>query len=176
MTKRKDLVVPSRSDATHTLKSERVAQFLASSDFTQDSYPLLRSQRQLFPLGYWDIAAPKHMIRKIAKAMGITSPQMKKMSGIPIPSAKEDGLIEGEPVRVIATLVLLSDMAYSMVIDQKEMPSEALNFNPYRWLGKWIKIPQPALGGVMPIEMLSTQAGRDSVKRLLGAIQSGTYQ
>lgn len=42
-----------------------------------------------------------------------------------------------------------------------------------RWLGEWIRKPQPALGGRKPEELLDTPTGLDAVMHVLGAIQSG---
>jgi len=54
--------------------------------------------------------------------------------------------------------------------------AEAGTFDVERWVGDWIQRPQPALGGRAPAEVMDTPAGRDSVMRLLSAIQSGAYQ
>lgn len=50
---------------------------------------------------------------------------------------------------------------------------DAANFDVSRWLGEWIRKPQPALGGRKPEELLDTPSGLDAVMRVLGAIQSG---
>lgn len=44
------------------------------------------------------------------------------------------------------------------------------------WLQEWLHRPQPALGGIRPAELLSTDAGIESVRRALGATLSGSYQ
>lgn len=44
------------------------------------------------------------------------------------------------------------------------------------WLQEWLQTPQPALGGARPVELLSTEAGVESVRRVLGATVSGSYQ
>jgi hypothetical protein len=44
------------------------------------------------------------------------------------------------------------------------------------WLQDWLRRPQPALGGRKPAELLSTEAGIESVRRALGSILGGSYQ
>lgn len=53
---------------------------------------------------------------------------------------------------------------------------EARNFDAAKWLGKWLEVPQPALGGRKPSELLDTPTGLDVVLKLLGALESGAYQ
>lgn len=53
---------------------------------------------------------------------------------------------------------------------------EVKDFDVERWVGQWIKRPQPALGGIPPGELMDTPAGRERVMRLIGAIQCGAYQ
>jgi uncharacterized protein (DUF2384 family) len=50
------------------------------------------------------------------------------------------------------------------------------DFDVQKWVANWIQRPQPALGGLKPAELMDTSAGRESVMRVLGAIQSGAYQ
>lgn len=52
----------------------------------------------------------------------------------------------------------------------------AEDFDAEAWLRDWLQRPQPALGGARPMERLDTAQGRESVRRVLGAILSGSYQ
>ena len=52
---------------------------------------------------------------------------------------------------------------------------EAKDFDVGKWLGRWIEIPQPALGGLKPSEVLDTPTGIETVEKLLGALESGVY-
>jgi uncharacterized protein (DUF2384 family) len=54
--------------------------------------------------------------------------------------------------------------------------AEIKKFDIEGWVGRWIKRAQPALGGLAPAELMDTPSGRESVMRLLGALQSGAYQ
>jgi uncharacterized protein (DUF2384 family) len=52
----------------------------------------------------------------------------------------------------------------------------ARGFDAAKWLGRWIEQPQPALGGRKPADLLDTPTGFDVVARLLGSLESGSYQ
>lgn len=43
------------------------------------------------------------------------------------------------------------------------------------WLGDWLHLPQPALGGIPPADYLDTQGGIRTVRDLLLRVQSGAY-
>lgn len=53
---------------------------------------------------------------------------------------------------------------------------DAKGFDAGKWLGEWIERPQRALGGMKPSELLDTEEGSQYVIRLLGALESGSYQ
>lgn len=44
-----------------------------------------------------------------------------------------------------------------------------------RWLLNWLRVPQPALGGSTPEQLLNTPAGVKAVSRVLGALMSGAF-
>lgn len=52
---------------------------------------------------------------------------------------------------------------------------EARNFDVAAWVWRWIRTPQPALGGEVPAHLMDTPSGRQSVMRVLGALASGAY-
>lgn len=49
------------------------------------------------------------------------------------------------------------------------------DFDAAGWFAKWILIPQPALGGRSPSELLGTPTDRELVRRLIGSLGSGAY-
>ena len=53
---------------------------------------------------------------------------------------------------------------------------DAKGFDAGKWLGEWIERPQRAFGGMKPSELLDTEEGSQYVIRLLGALESGSYQ
>lgn len=72
---------------------------------------------------------------------------------------------------------VLKDLRREVVelISQSTAP-EAVKLDIDAWLALWLERPQPALGGKVPRELLDTPEGVAAVKRLLGAISSGSYQ
>lgn len=67
-------------------------------------------------------------------------------------------------------------LAKAQEIVANSTATEAKNFDAAEWLGKWLQMPQPALGGRKPSELVNTPAGLEAVLRLMGAIESGAYQ
>ncbi|MGH8118607.1 MAG: antitoxin Xre/MbcA/ParS toxin-binding domain-containing protein [Rhodanobacteraceae bacterium] len=55
------------------------------------------------------------------------------------------------------------------------LPDDKRDFDVARWFAGWIKVPQPALGGHRPEELLDTPTGRQMVRRVVGAMASGAY-
>lgn len=49
-------------------------------------------------------------------------------------------------------------------------------FDPRMWLEEWIRRPQPALGSQTPSDLLESDEGFESVRRVFGALWSGSYQ
>lgn len=49
------------------------------------------------------------------------------------------------------------------------------DFAPAEWFARWINEPAPALGGVLPADLLETADGREAVSCLLAQMQSGAY-
>ncbi|WMJ70852.1 antitoxin Xre/MbcA/ParS toxin-binding domain-containing protein [Stenotrophomonas sp. 24(2023)] len=75
---------------------------------------------------------------------------------------------------VIGLLDLITKVEDMLAADPG--PAGAQGFDVEKWVGHWIRTPQPALGGRPPAELMDTPSGRESVMRVLGAIQSGAYQ
>ena len=78
-------------------------------------------------------------------------------------------------VLAAAAVVGLADLvnfAEDMLVGS-DVPKD---FNVEAWVGDWLQVQQPALGGKAPAEFMATPSGRDTVRRLLSAIQSGSYQ
>jgi len=48
-------------------------------------------------------------------------------------------------------------------------------FDAAGWIGEWIELPLPALGGQRPAEFLGDGAGRELISQLLRQIQSGAF-
>ena len=73
----------------------------------------------------------------------------------------------------VLRLARLLDVARQLV--ENSTAVDARNFDPYKWLGRWLWTAQPALGGLRPATLISTPTGAVAVERLLGALESGVY-
>ena len=73
-----------------------------------------------------------------------------------------------------AAMVKLLCIAQDIVHDSTA--EGARDFDTAKWLDHWIELPQPALGGRKPVDLLDTAKGVEAVVHLLGSIQSGAYQ
>lgn len=116
--------------------------------------------------------------KDISKRMDIPAARMFTMLGVPKATAEkkvaEGAVIRGTAGRAALGLARLLGIAKEIVADSTA--PEAENFDSARWLGQWMDRPQPALGGRKPADLIDTSAGVDIVSKLLGSIQSGTYQ
>lgn len=63
------------------------------------------------------------------------------------------------------------DLAAILALDK---PQE--DFDVDTWLQEWLRLPQPALGGVPPMELLVTPGGVERALRILGSLMSSSYQ
>ncbi len=61
-------------------------------------------------------------------------------------------------------------------IGEMSTAADAPELDAAKWLGEWLHVQQPALGGLMPASLLDTPTGFWVVMRLLGATHSGAYQ
>lgn len=49
------------------------------------------------------------------------------------------------------------------------------DFDPVKWVTRWLATPQPALAGATPNDYLDTADRRAIVRRLLSSLESGAY-
>ena len=87
----------------------------------------------------------------------------------------KDGVIDGIPGQAVvgyADLVVFFMQQLSEFGDRLSMKK----FDPGKWLGEWLREPNPSLGGVPPAELMRAPSGRVAVTRALGATFSGAYQ
>lgn len=78
-----------------------------------------------------------------------------------------------KPIKLPDELDAVKERLQSALIAQGEIPD---SFDLDHWLQDWIQRPQPALGGVRPVDLFSTNDGVEVVRRTLGALISGAYQ
>jgi putative toxin-antitoxin system antitoxin component (TIGR02293 family) len=55
---------------------------------------------------------------------------------------------------------------YAIAVDVLEDPESA---------AQWLKAPQPALGGAVPLELAQTDVGTRAVETLLGRMEHGVF-
>lgn len=117
-------------------------------------------------------------LRDLSKKMELPAVRVFSMLGIPKATGEKwattGSLVTGAGgFAMIGVAKLLGIVKTLIAISTAP---EAGEFNSSKWLGAWLEQPQPALGGKRPADMIDTPTGLEVVTRLLGAIQSGTYQ
>lgn len=185
---------PSSSRETHTRKApaKTVARTLAGRTPTS---------RAVF-LSYSTKGGVDEFVGKVAKATpfelveterhGVSSeflkalsrkldvPQMRVFEMVGVPKATIAKKIASKEVvsgnRGQAAIGVAKLLAKAQEIVRNSTSDEAQGFDSAKWLGKWLDIPQAALGGRKPAELLDTPTGIAMVLKLLGAIESGAYQ
>lgn len=92
---------------------------------------------------------------ELARLLGISEATLRRAraAGKPLDAATSDRLYRLSKVLAVAEEVLAS-------------PEQAMS---------WLRRPQPALGGQVPLDLLVTQAGADEVETLLRRIDYGVY-
>lgn len=122
---------------------------------------------------------PAEIVKGLIKEIGVGTVVFQGFVGIPKPTftkkMKEKARFGGTSGQSVVGLLDLINAVEDMLSAQKDNP-EAETFDVAAWVGEWITRPQPALGGLAPAELMDTPSGRQSVMRVLGAIQSGAYQ
>ena len=133
------------------------------------------------PLGIVEMerrGVPGSLVKEMAVKMAVPAVRMFSYLGIPKATVEKKAagreMIAGSGGQAALGMVRLLAIAQAMV--QNSDAPEAKGFDSAKWLGQWIERPQPALGGRRPAELLDTPTGTGLVARLLGAIESGTYQ
>lgn len=116
-------------------------------------------------------------ISDLSKRMDIPSSRVFSMLRIPKATAarktSEDTMIDGRAGQATVGMVRLLGLAQD-IVDDSTAP-EASGFDTLKWLGQWVELPQPALGGRKPAEFLDTPTGVALVSRVLGSLQSGAF-
>jgi putative toxin-antitoxin system antitoxin component (TIGR02293 family) len=117
-------------------------------------------------------------LKELSKRMEIPQLHVFDMIGVPKATAEKKvaagDVISGSGGQAAIGMARLIARAKDIVANSTA--EEAKDFDAAKWLGRWLGIPQPALGGRKPSELLDTPTGLDVVLRLLGAIESGAYQ
>lgn len=89
--------------------------------------------------------------------------------------SEEKAVIDGAAGHAVvgyADLLLYLQRQLEDIGDAQQMRE----FDSAKWLGQWLREPNPALGGARPASYMSSPTGRNAVTRALGANFSGAYQ
>lgn len=120
---------------------------------------------------------PGVLVKDLAKRMGLANVRMFEVIGIPRATAEKKTSaktpIAGAPGQAALGMVRLLGLAKEIVANS-DSPA-AKNFDTAKWFGHWIELPQPALGGRKPADLIDTPTGVETVARLLGSLESGAY-
>lgn len=118
------------------------------------------------------------LLKELARRMGITSIRLFAMLGLPKATADKKAAagerVVGSAGQAALGIIKLNAKAKA-IIDNSTAP-EAEGFDASLWLGRWLEVDQPALGGRKAADLLDTPTGQKVVSRLLGALESGAYQ
>lgn len=122
---------------------------------------------------------PYQVVQGLLEEIGVSSSDFQRYVRIPkatyIKKMKERSFFAGTPGQSVVGLLDLINRVEDMLAAERDNP-EARGFDVEKWVGEWIRRPQPALGGLAPVDLLDTPSGRESVLKVLGAMQSGAYQ
>jgi putative toxin-antitoxin system antitoxin component (TIGR02293 family) len=117
-------------------------------------------------------------LKDLSARTNITFQRISEILGIPrataADKAKTGAAITGAGSHAAVGFARLLARAQQIVDNSTAV--EADEFDVPRWLGEWIEIPQPSLGGRRPADLLDTPSGLDAVMRVIGALESGAYQ
>jgi putative toxin-antitoxin system antitoxin component (TIGR02293 family) len=117
-------------------------------------------------------------LKDISRRMEIPQLHVFDMIGVPKATAEKKvasgEVISGSGGQAAIGMARLIAKAGDIVANSTAR--QAKDFDAAKWLGQWINLPQPALGGRKPCALLDTPTGLEVVLRLLGAIESGAYQ
>lgn len=118
------------------------------------------------------------LIKDLARHLGMPASRLFAILGIAKATAEKKvaagETIGGQGGHAVLGLVRLLGIARALVANSTAVA--AADFDAAKWLGRWLEIPQPSLGGRKPAELLDTPTGVEIVGRVLGAIESGAYQ
>lgn len=160
--------------ATHPL--------VIASDYDGD-FELL--QRVLQESDRWAALRPRVRFEAISRLLAREQPhlaaeaaqasyaELARTRGIGKHHALADALALRAEWRAVKLAQLLA-IANAVVANSTE--PAAADFDVAKWLDHWMQLPQPALGGRKPFDLIGAEAGFDQVVRVLGAIESGAFQ
>jgi putative toxin-antitoxin system antitoxin component (TIGR02293 family) len=117
-------------------------------------------------------------LKDLSKRMALPASRFFTIIGVPKATAEKKAaageFVGGAGGQAAIGMIKLLGIAQDIV--KNSTAERAKEFDYARWLGEWIERPQPALGGRKPSELIDTPTGVEVVARLLGSLESGSYQ
>jgi uncharacterized protein (DUF2384 family) len=117
---------------------------------------------------------PAKKVEYLRKGMGLQIDPFSKVLGIKLSTYKkkvsDQDTFKGSYGYAVSDLDEILSLIGDLVPDDKKE-----SFDPMRWFAQWMTKPQASLGGLPPQDLLDTPTGRHLVKRVIGAIGSGSY-
>ncbi len=164
---------PKTSEARRTLARQ------ASATYSVDDY--VRDVSTATPLELVEIerqGVHGAVLKSLSRKMSVPISYMYKILGVPKATAEKKmgagEFVTGSSGHAAIGMIRLLGIAQNMA--ENSTAEIAKDFDASKWLGQWIELPQSALGGRKPADLIDTPTGIDIVVRLLGAIESGAYQ
>ncbi|HXL76068.1 MAG TPA: antitoxin Xre/MbcA/ParS toxin-binding domain-containing protein [Burkholderiales bacterium] len=117
-------------------------------------------------------------IKEFSRRLGVPAVRVFRILGVPRATAEKKAaageLVTGSGGQAAVGMIRLLGIAQDIVANSTA--EEAKDFDAAKWLGVWLERSQPALGGRKPADLIDTPTGLEVVARLLGSIESGSYQ
>lgn len=129
----------------------------------QEKVVLIRQGRPASDLGVLAaaMAVPKEML---IDALGYSRATINR-------KAREADLLSSEESERLLGLEAMIGQVETMVAES----GDPAGFNASHWLGQWMSMPMPSLGGRTPASYFDTVEGQKLVVQLLAMVQSGAY-
>lgn len=112
---------------------------------------------------------------KLAARLHTSQDQLMKLLGLPratiVRKSKARQKLSTEQSERVIGLSKLIGQVQTMV----EQSGNPAGFDAAHWVAQWLDLPNAALGGRKPSELMDTVAGQDLVSSILAKLQSGAY-
>lgn len=126
---------------------------------------------------YADLAVegfPIEWLDCVAGALGWEKTDLCTVLGVGVPAVDQGPLVwrltHDESVRLLRLIDLVT--LVNLMVGRSGRSEE---FVAAHWLGKWLQVPFPALGGKSPASYLNSEVGFQQVERLLMQMEFGAY-
>lgn len=161
-----------RITKTIVVEAKMPASFEGFRAFVRNASPLQRVHLERE-------GVPSRVVKYLIDETGMSSTEFQSYVRMPkatfTKKMKEKAQFSGTTGQAVVGWIDLINMVEAMLAAEPDNVATR-DFDAEKWVGNWIQRPQRALGGLAPAELMDTPTGRESVMRVLGAVQSGAYQ